>query len=271
MLNLFKSRSFPFFFPIFIFVLFITTTAYTFSSEDFQDIRDEVKSHKELDPFFTEEYISEVKGLHECKNADVDSSIKYVWVLAGRSSYLKEPVDGPDMKDLEDDYNRLELGIAVAREVVAKLSNKSMITDEDIQQYGPQIIYNGRPKHNADFIRALEKGLLTSYPANKFTILDLDPKEWNSRGQFMSLKKEVPISDTSVAIVTHAYHFSRVARMIDSQWRPFGPNTEVFFYLVDRELTAPGIKDDLIGEIKRIPIYTAKGDLTPQIPKQIHY
>ena len=189
--------------------------------------------------------------------------------MSGRGSYLKNPVDSEVVKDPADDYHRLELGIEVARNVASARLQKSEITNEDIQNAGPLIIYNGRPKHNEDLKKALDEGILTHYPQDKFLILDLDPSDWSTRGQFISLKESLPLSNTSVAIVTHAYHFPRVARMIGSKWHPFGPNTKVFFYVVDRELTAPGITEDMIGEIDRIPRYIEKGDLNPQIFDQI--
>lgn len=257
------------FLSLFILLLCCSNTAYSFV--DFEDIRKQTLSNKEIDSHFVEKYLGEIKTIQGRPNPTMDPSTTYVWVLSGRSSYLKEHVDGPDVKDLEDDYHRLNLGIQVARGVVQKLSGKTSLTEEDVQKYGPQIIYNGRPKHNEDLKIALKEGLLTHYPLNKFLILDLDPKEWNSRGQFMSFKKEVPTTNTSVAIVTHAYHGPRILRMIESQWNPFGVHTAVSLYLVDREFTAPGIQEDLLGEMKRIPTYIKQGDLTQEIPEKVRY
>jgi hypothetical protein len=267
MLTLFTGKKSLLFFPIIVLALFISTSAFPF---DFEAVRSNI-SHKEIDPSFGEEYLREMQYLYGHENASVDPSIQYVWVLAGRGSYLKQPVDAPNVKDPEDDYNRLELGIDVARQVTALRSKKSVITEEDIEAYGPQIIYNGRPKHNDDLQQALQERLLTHYPRNKFVILDLPPQELSTRGQFISLSREMPLSDTSVAIITHAYHFPRVARMLESKWNPFGSNTEVFFYLVDRKLEAPGAEEDVVGEMKKIPSYIDQGDLTPQISSKIKY
>ena len=57
--------------------------------------------------------------------------------------------------------------------MVVKQSNKLIPTQEDIQKYGPQIIYNGRPKHNDDLKKTLKEDALTHYPKNKFIILDI--------------------------------------------------------------------------------------------------
>ena len=270
--NLFQSKNFfSFFLLLIIFSLFIVyaTNAFSVPKKLFRDIYEKTLTNKAIGHRFLEEYLEEVKGLYQHKNMDVDTSIKYVFVLSGRSSYLKQPVDNPYVKDLDDDYNRLQLGINIARKVVIRHLNKLTPTQEDIQKYGPQIIYNGRPKHNAALKKALREGILTHYPKNKFIILNL--QEWSTRGQFISIKKERPLFNTTIAIVTHAYHFPRVARMINSQWHPFGIKTKILFYLVDRKLKAPGIKEDMIGEIKRIPIYINTGDLAPKISTQISY
>jgi len=271
MFKLCKIKNSSLFFPIFALALLITSTAYSFSSEDFENIREKALSKQETNPTSVDEYLNEMRSLHDHKNAAVDPSIQYVWVLSGRSSYLKEPVDIPNVKDPSDDYNRLELGIQVARDVVAQRSGKSTFTKEDIEKYGPQIVYNGCPKHNDDLKKALQEGILTHYPENKFFILDLPPQEQNTRGQFMSFKERVPTSNTSVAVITHAYHGPRVLRLVGSKWNPFGPNTKIFFYFVDRELKAPGIQEDMLGEMERIPKYIKQGDLAAEIPAQISY
>lgn len=97
----------------------------------------------------------------------------------------------------------------------------------------------------------------------------LELEEESTRGQFMSLKEHFLHCNASVAIITHAYHFPRVARMIGSKWHPFGAKTKIFFYLVDRNLSAPGIIEDIQGEIERIPQYIMKGDLNTAISQNI--
>ena len=215
------------------------------------------------------DYCNEIRGLYAKKNEPVDPSIQYVFVLSGRSSYLKKPVDGPDVKDLEDDYNRIELAIETAKGVVRTCLNKSEITQEEVQQYGPTIIYNGRREHNKDLEKALNDGTLSHYPKDKFRILEIG--EASTRGQFISLKQDLPLSHTSVAIITHAYHFPRVGRMIGSKWHPFGDETKVFFYLVDRDFKAPGSCEDIMGEVGRISRYIDNGDLNISISPEINF
>jgi hypothetical protein len=217
---------------------------------------------------FVQEYMSELTDLHKSENKPVNPSIEYVFVLSARGSYLKDPVVGLDIKDLEDDYNRIELGIKIAQVVVGDRLEKSEVTQEDIEKHGPIIIYNGKSNQNEDLTQALENGILSHYPKDKFHIMAI--KEESTRGQFKNLKEDFPISNASVAIITHAYHYPRVARMIGSQWHPFGENTKVHFYLVDRELKAPGILEDIQGEIVRIPQYIEKGDLNNHLLGSLH-
>lgn len=256
-LNLFKIRNFLL--VLSASILINLSVAY---GDNFDDLCTHVTSLSQNN--FKKTYLEEIKNLHTSPNEVVDPSIKYIFVLSGRGSYLKEPVDSADVKDPADDYHRIELGIDVAKKVVAShLEEGSPLTAEAIQKYGPIIVYNGRPKHNEDLKKAFHDGILTHYPEDKFRILDLAPSDWSTRGQFVSIKNELPLSDTSVAIVTHAYHAPRVKRMIGSKWHPFGPNTKVSLYLVDRDFEAPGIEEDMLGEIDRIPRYIEKGDLAP--------
>ena len=239
------------------------------ASQNSKDRLENILTHvsRANNPALAEDYCNEIRGLKAKKNELVDPSIQYVFVLSGRSSYLKEPVDGPDVEDLEDDYNRIELGIETAKSVVRAQLNKSEITQEDMQHYGPTIIYNGRSKHNEDLEKALNDRTLSHYPKDKFRILEIG--EASTRGQFISLKKDYPLSHTSVAVITHAYHFPRVGRMIGSKWHPFGDQTKVFFYLVDRDFKAPGSSEDIMREVERISRYIENGDLNISISPEI--
>src|ERR1700722_6555961 len=184
--------------------MLVTFTAYAGPpfperEELFEGIRKEIALHKEIDSNFAEVYLAEIKNLHEHKNPEVDPSIEYVFVLSGRSSYLKEPIDIPNIKDPADDHNRMTLGIDIAKKVAANRSQKSTSTIDDIQKNGPQIIYNGTPKHNEALKRTLAQ---IDYPQHKLSIFELKSTEWNTRGQFKCLKRDSPLSHTSVAIVT---------------------------------------------------------------------
>src|SRR3990167_63015 len=134
-LNVLKVRNHVFLLVLSASILFNTSITYGSPFE---------KTCKEVSVFskssFTETYLEEIKDLHNSPNGVVDPSIQYVFVLSGRGSYLKNPVDSEDVKDPEDDYHRIELGIEVARKVVSShLEEGAPLTAEAIQKYGPII------------------------------------------------------------------------------------------------------------------------------------
>ena len=222
-----------------------------------------------------ERFQKEILEIASTANPPISYDINFILVLSGRGSYLKNPIDHPDVIDKDDDYNRMRLGISVARGVTALRLGKSesSVTNEDIMNHGPVIIYNGRPKHNKDFREALKDGLITDYPNDKFMILDLPPNQLNSKGHFISVRDHMDLSNQTIAIVTNAFHFPRIGRMItnDAPFNYLGNNVKIIAYLNDREFKAPGIEKDLVGEAERIPIYVEKGDLKTVISPTIIY
>ena len=280
MLKVLTIRNYFFILLLTTVALFSTTAVYTSAPSSvhgalFESVRKEILSSTNIeDSSFLEIYLQEIEIVSKQENKEINPHIEYIFVLSGRSSYLKKPVDSPAIKDSEDDYNRMELGIKIARTIVASRLKKptgDKLDKEDLVKYGPQIIYNGTTKQNETLKSALKQGILAHYPEEKFRILDLESGEENTRGQFKSLKEHSPLSNTSVAIVTHAYHFPRVARMVGGKWHPFGLNTKIHFYLVDRQLQAPGVKEDMVGEVQRLPRYIKQGDLNSSLPKDIFY
>jgi hypothetical protein len=222
-----------------------------------------------------EEFLKEIIEIASTQNPPISRDINYILVLSGRGSYLKNPIDHPDVIDKDDDYNRMRLGISVARKVAALRLGKSVnsITMEDFRNHGPTVIYNGRPKHNEDFKKAIKNGLITDYPNDKFIILDLPQDQLNSKGHFISVQKHTDLSNQTIAIVTNAFHFPRIGRMIanEAPFNYFGNDVKIIAYLNDREFKAPGIEKDLVGEAERIPIYIEKGDLKVSINPAIIY
>jgi hypothetical protein len=222
-----------------------------------------------------QDFVNRLQTIYEKDNPEVDPNIEYVWVLSARSTYLKRPVDRPNVADLNDDYNRMHLGIEIARSVVAKKLTKpsNNLTEDELIKNGPIIIYNGRPEHNKDFKQALKDNQIKGYPKDKFLIFELPFTMQNTKGQFVSIKKNRNLHDTTIAIITHAYHFPRVARMIGTTppFDYFGQNVKTYFILVDRKFEAKGALEDIIGELKRIILYIKKGDIMKSINKDIIY
>jgi hypothetical protein len=220
-------------------------------------------------------FVQEIRSIASHDNPKVSPDVNYVFVLSGRGSYLKRPVDRPDIADREDDYNRMRLGINIARTITAFRLGKEVkdVTNAEIASSGPIIIYNGRPKHNEDFKKALADKVITDYPPTKFLVLDLPPDQLNSKGHFLSIKQNLDLSNQELAIVTSAFHFPRIGRMLSNQgkFNYFGSNVKIYAYLYDREFKAPGTIQDLMDEAQKIPAYIAKGDLDMEISKAVTF
>nr|WP_256621370.1 hypothetical protein [Rickettsia sp. TH2014] len=180
-------------------------------------------------------FISEIQNIYETENPEIDKNIKYVWVLSARHSYTKIPINSDAQNigaaDKEDGYNRMRLGIEIAREVTAKKLDKqiSSLTSEELQKYGPIILFNGGAYDNSLLKEALDKNIITDYPKENFYIFTLPEGQVNTGGQFKTLYKEhehgnIDLSNAEIAIVTHAYHFPRVNRYFDNK-----PNFDFFF------------------------------------------
>lgn len=230
--------------------------------EKFAAVR-QAAQKKEIPIESVEAYLREIKFLQENSSTKADPSLDYIWVLSARSTYSKiSKNDNHVVHDVEDDYNRVELGLKIAREIAALRSKEKVLTNEIIEEFGPLIIYNGRPVQNRYLKKALAEGKIKNYPACKFCILEIDSQQ-STKSQFISLKNEIALLGKSLGIITHTYHFPRVARLIESvAIHPFGP-TKIIAYQVDPYLQAPGAQQDMLGEIQRIPAYIEKGDLAP--------
>lgn len=205
----------------------------------------------------------EMDELRNSKDPEPDPSIGYLFVLSASNSFLKK-VTHIKSADLEDDFNRTSLAISTARKIVALKANVNDhdLTAEILSEYGPQIVYNGAEWQNDDLKYALDHCII-DYPKEKFIILDIPKDNVNTKGQFLSIKRALNISHVAIGIISHAYHFPRISRMLseDAPLYPFGPQVTKYAFLVDREFVSPGIDGRVQHEIRNIPIYIDKGDL----------
>lgn len=228
-------------------------------------------------------FISEIQNIYVTENPEIDKNIKYVWVLSARHSYTKIPINSDAQNigaaDKEDGYNRMRLGIEIAREVTAKKLDKqiSSLTSEELQKYGPIILFNGGAYDNSLLKEALDKNIITDYPKENFYIFTLPEGQVNTGGQFKTLYKEhehgnIDLSNAEIAIVTHAYHFPRVNRYFDN--KPnfdffFTHNTKPMIFLVDRKFEASGVDNELKQELIKLPGYIEKGFVSEKLNNNI--
>jgi hypothetical protein len=228
-----------------------------------------------IDPLFRRQFMHEVRDIAMTSNPSINSNINYILVLSGRASYLKNPIDHPNIPDKNDDYNRMQLGIKLAREITAMRLAKQdkQLSEEDLIKFGPTIIYNGRPAHNIELKKALATNIITDYPISKFLVLELPQDQINTKGQFISVQQNIDLSNEKLAIVTSAFHFPRVGRTFGGE-KPFnflGTNVTVYAYLHDRSFMAPGVEQELIDEAAKISRYIAQGNLKPSLDDSIIY
>lgn len=228
-------------------------------------------------------FISEIQNIYTIENPEIDKNIKYVWVLSARYSYTKIPINSDAQNigaaDKEDGYNRMRLGIEIAREVAAKKLDKqiSSLTSEELQKYGLMILFNGGAYDNSLLKEALDKNIITDYPKENFYIFTLPEGQVNTGGQFKTLYKEhengnIDLSNAEIAIITHAYHFPRVNRYFDD--KPnfdffFTHNTKPIIFLVDRKFEASGVDNELKQELIKLPSYIEKGFVSEKLNANI--
>jgi hypothetical protein len=94
----------------------------------FKQIITDLNNLELIDELVRKSFISEIQNIYATKNPQIDKDIKYVWVLSARHSYNKMPIISHAQNigavDKEDGYNRMRLGIDIAKQVAAKkLSN----------------------------------------------------------------------------------------------------------------------------------------------------
>lgn len=220
-------------------------------------------------------YINELEDFVQHENPLPHAEIDYVWVLSARHTFLRRPIDAANLKDPGDDINRVLTAIMVAQGVTAARTHKTIasLSRADYLFHGPTIIYNGSPLHNFDLgLESLGDGTIAGYPFEKFTILPLDPDKIHTGGQFLSVKKaKLPFQNNAAfALVTHAYHFPRVSRMIDHPSQMCIERGSCYAFLVDRTLEAPGALLDVRGEVLlRSTEYIKKGFLAKEPSRRI--
>lgn len=237
----------------------------------------------------------ELHLINQTANATPAKETQFIWVLSARHTITKEHNNCPVQSinyvanadisvnetktcDEEDDFQRMKYGLEIAQQIVAKRARKSIeeLVGSDYEQHAPSIIYNGSPVQNKALHQVIHEGLkskgLPYYPASKFIIFELAPKEIHTGGQLnaLAILKESderlsalnqPVAN--VTIVSSAYHIPRVRRLFDSKKfkNPFRSDAILTFAGIDRAYQRPCAQDDCKGEKDRIKNYTQSGDI----------
>lgn len=239
----------------------------------------------------------EFNFIEQTQNPPVPLKTAFIWILSSRHTVTGTHINCPVKPavyqvsqshqeamtcDVNDDFERIRTGLKVAQAITAKKANKnkSSLTKEDYEQYGPCIIYNGLPDQNRDLLQlfsaennVLDYSILPHYPSSKFIIFELPANQMHTGGQFNSLislklsgvDKRLDalfVPNIPVTIVTSAYHAPRTKCYLTTKaFKKTFPNPRVIFFVSDRAFQRPCVDRDCEGEIKRIKDYTEKGDI----------
>ncbi|WP_196792620.1 hypothetical protein [Rickettsia bellii] len=145
----------------------------------FEQIVNDLNNLEVTDELLRKNFISEIQNIYVTENPQIDKDIKYVWVLSARHSYNKMPIisHAPNIGavDKEDGYNRMRLGIEIAKEVAAKKLNKQVsdLTYQELKEYGPIILFNGGAYDNGLLKEVLDNNQIKDYPKENFYIFAL--------------------------------------------------------------------------------------------------
>lgn len=205
--------------------------------------------------------------------APIYQEIDLVYVLSGRGSALKQPIDREDVLDPEDDYLRMLKGIEIAKRVNSATGRQG--------SKRVRIFYNGRSRHNEHLRTAIEMGVF-DYPKEQFVIRPIFPE--NTIGQAVSFRnflEEEPC--LVVAVVSNSYHLPRVARTLgkgspairnvisDSDDEIVGnlEKANLVLFGIDHSLERPGAPEDVRCEIDAMSNYSdsSRPDRPPRILK----
>lgn len=227
--------------------------------------------------------------LSQTANPPIDAQTNYVWILSSRHGIDEDHVNCPvnsenytplaqsdeEQCDIKDGFERIKKALLIGQAVTAKRAKKS-ITDllaSDYERFAPLIIYNGWPKDNASFHKALNHLAtlgLVPYPASKVLIFNMPAVEPHTGGQFTSLANcndprlsKMKEGHCNLSIVTSAYHVPRVRRLLTSTKYPNPDlvNAKIAIHAIDRQFKRPCAKRDKEGESVRLINYFRDGKI----------
>lgn len=204
------------------------------------------------------------------KHPIIHEDIDIVWVFSGPGTYLTPLEKGERLWMKWMDKHRILYGVAIVRKVTAKRLHKSQlhVTKDNIREYGPFFLYNGRPNENTAILKALQSHTFP-LPEEKVVIIDHVHKTNRIIGpigstldQIRSFSEEHLGANKGfcrIALVSHAEHFPRILRYLE-QYKPIPSNAkvEVFSLKPPQE----GLDAYNKAEINKVWKYFKNGELS---------
>lgn len=174
---------------------------------------------------------------------------------------LNDEIAAKDVaKKINESRERLETGIKVSKEVVAKRLNKKVegLTAEDIKNSAPDIYWNSTDWGNDNLRDRIKEGFLDrySFPVEKI-IISPNLGIQHTGHQFERVEEDVVKGRRKIVIVSDIYHLPRVKRYLH-KFRSIINQENAILYPSDQKRVPI---DKALGEIKKIYSYIQKGIL----------
>ena len=158
---------------------------------------------------------------------------------------------------------RIEMGIEIIKQVVAKKANKSIdeIANEDILQHAPTLILSGTTEQ-LPIMKQIVVGL--SFPMEKLELVDCGASGvGNTKTQFETINSHFAGKNIKhISFVTSDYHMPRVAR---TGHKSLNSNVNFDVIPVPHGKIPYNVFKVVRGEVKRIISYADKGDISKDV------
>lgn len=229
-----------------------------------------------------------IQEYREHRNPSPSADIYIIWVISGWTVY--DPDLSPNFVNVaqntifeSEDTEMINMGIDLAYEITAlRLGKpKTAVTKEEVKVHGPILLYNGNIDQNDNLRRASQKSDFL-LPLENLRIEkladDRDPKNNNTNKQFEKFPSKLLHGTRKMAIVSHLWHLSRIARnplapsLIAQE--PLWQDIELVYFAADElgdqlphdqqsvHKRAVDIRRHVMDEGRKINTYSQKGDLT---------
>lgn len=229
-----------------------------------------------------------IQEYREHRNPNPTADIDIIWVISGWTVY--EPDLSPNFINVaqntifeSEDTEMINMGIDLAYEITAlRLGKpKTAVTKKEVRVHGPIILYNGNIDQNDNLRRASQKSDFR-LPLENLRIEkladDRDPRNNNTNKQFEKFPDELLQETRKMAILSHLWHLSRIARnplapsLITQE--PLWQDTEIVYFAADKpgdqlphnqksvHKRAVDIRRHIMDEGRKIYTYSQKGDLS---------
>jgi len=158
---------------------------------------------------------------------------------------------------------RIEMGIEIIKQIVAKKANKSIdeIENEDILQHAPPLILSGTTEQLPIMKQVVEE---LGFPMEKLESVDCGASGvGNTKTQFETINSYFAGEEHKhITFITSDYHIPRVAR---TGSKNLNPNINFDVIPVPREKIPYNVFKVIRGEVKRIISYASKGDISKNV------